>query len=340
VSSSRAAEPLTLVHKEPLSVSVVIPVYRGMETLPSLVDELEALTTPQSTPAGRRYRVAEVVLVWDHGPDRSDALMAELASTRPWLRPVWLSRNYGQHPATVAGISASRAEWVVTMDEDGQHDPRDIARLIDTAFASRSTLVYALPSNKPPHSWLRNVASSLTKGIVLRWLSGGSSFRFHSFRLINGEHARAVAAFCGPGVYLDVALGWVVSRVSSCPIAMRDEGRASTNYDVRRLSSHFWRLVISSGNRPLRIVSVAGVLTAVIGLFFAVFLAANRLAGGVDVEGWTSVIVTILIIGGLVLTALGVIAEYVGLAAGMSMGKPLFIAISQPSPFLDDDRPE
>jgi hypothetical protein len=118
---------------------------------------------------------------------------------------------------------------------------------------------------------------------------------------------------------------------------MRDEGRASSNYDVRRLSSHFWRLVISSGNRPLRIVSVAGVLTAVLGLFFAIFLAAHRLTGGTEVEGWTSVIVTTLIIGGLVLTALGVIAEYVGLAAGMSMGKPLFIAISRPSPFPCDE---
>jgi glycosyltransferase involved in cell wall biosynthesis len=337
VSAAPSDESAALVDEEPLSVSVVIPVYSGSETLPALVDELEALTTSQLTPAGRSFQVAEVILVWDHGPDHSDQVIAALAASRPWLRAVWLSRNFGQHPATVAGISASRGEWVVTMDEDGQHDPRDIARLLDVAFASRSTLVYAQPSNRPPHSWFRNTASRLTKGVILRWLSGGSAFRFHSFRLISGEHARAVAAFCGPGVYLDVALGWVVSGVKSCPIVMRDEGRASSGYNVRRLTSHFWRLVISSGNKPLRIVSVAGLLTAVLGVILATFFIVQRLTGDTEVEGWTSVIVTTLIIGGLLLTALGVIAEYVGLAAGMSMGKPLFIAISKPSPFPDDE---
>jgi glycosyltransferase involved in cell wall biosynthesis len=323
---------------EPISVSVVIPVYAGATTVPALIEELGALTTPRMTAGGTCFQVAEVILVWDHGPDHSDQVITELTERLPWVRAVWLSRNYGQHPATVAGISASRGDWVVTMDEDGQHDPADIARLIDTAFSARSSLVYAAPSNPPPHSFLRNIASSMTKGVVLRWLSGGESTPFHSFRLIHGEHARAVAAFCGPGVYLDVALGWVVGGATSCPVAMRDEGRAASSYNVRRLSSHFWRLVISSGNRPLRIVSGAGLLTAVLGIVLALVLAVQRLAGDTVPQGWTSVIVAVLIIGGLVLTSLGVIAEYVGLAAGMSMGKPLFVAISRPSPFSEDVR--
>jgi hypothetical protein len=222
------------------------------------------------------------------------------------------------------------------MDEDGQHDPAAIAELIDSALSARATLVYAEPSNLPPHSRFRNVASKLAKGVVLRWLSGGTAVPFHSFRLIHGEHARAMAAFCGRGVYLDVALGWVVGTTASCLVTMRNEGRPSTNYNLRRLSSHFWRLVISSGNRPLRIVSVAGLVTAVMGVLLALVLATQRLTGSVDVQGWTSVIVAVLIIGGLMLTSLGVIAEYVGLAAGMSMGKPLFVVTSRPSPFPED----
>lgn len=311
-----------------LDISVVIPVYRGANTLRAVVEELEPLTRPTTTPDGRVFRVQEVVTVWDNGPDESDRVIEELAGEHAWVRPVWLSRNFGQHPATVAGIAATRGEWVVTMDEDGQHDPADLAALVDTAFRERAALVYAAPTNLPPHSRFRNLASALTKGVVLRALTGPASVPFHSLRLIHGEHARAVAAYCGPGVYLDIALGWIIGAVATCPVRLRNEGRAAEGYSLRRLVSHFWRLVLSSGNRPLRLVSGLGVATATLGLIFAVVLTAGRLWGEIQVEGWTSLIVVVLLIGGLTLLALGVIAEYVGLAAGMSMGRPLYVATS------------
>ena len=315
---------------EPLDVSVVVPVYRGAVTLPELVAELRPLTVAGSTPGGTPFRVCEVVLVWDHGPDASDEVLQDLAQTYPWVSVVWLSRNFGQHPATIAGLSATRGDWVVTMDEDGQHDPADIPRLLDQALTTRSALVYARPSNKPPHSVLRNAASAVTKRVFLRGLSGQGAVPFHSFRLIHGEHARAVAAFCGPGVYLDVALGWVIGSVTSCPARMRTEGRPSTSYSPRRLLSHLWRLVLSSGNRPLRLVSLLGLLVAALGTVYSVVLVVQRITGETVVQGWTSAIVATLIIGGLNLLCLGVIAEYVGMAASMSMGKPVFVATSAP----------
>lgn len=313
-----------------IEVSIVIPVYRGAATLGDLMAEVDALTVPLSTPAGRQFRVSEAILVWDHGPDDSDVVMAALAEQYSWVRPVWLSRNFGQHPATVAGISSSRGDWVVTMDEDGQHDPLDIGLLLDAAMRDEASLVYAAPTNKPPHSRFRNAASALTKGVVLRALSGRSAVPFHSFRLIRGEHARAVAAYCGPGVYLDVALSWVIGDVTDCPVRMRDEGRASTSYNPRRLASHFWRLVVSSGNRPLRLVSAIGVGTSAVGLLYALVLVVRRLMGLTVVDGWTSAIVVTLIIGGMILLSLGVIAEYLGMAANMSMGKPLYVTTSAP----------
>lgn len=316
-----------------LQVSIVIPVYRGAGTIRGVVEEIAPLTTPTRTPGGRLVEVGEVVLVWDNGPDDSDAVLRDLAATYPWVRPVWLSRNFGQHPATVAGIAATRGEWVVTMDEDGQHDPADIGRLVDTAVTERAALVYAAPVNAPPHSAFRNLASGLTKGVVLRALTGSSAVPFHSFRLIHGEHARAVAAYCGPGVYLDIALGWVIGAVASSPVTLRTEGREAAGYSLRRLLSHFWRLVLSSGNRPLRLVSGLGVATATLGLIYAVVLVVQRATGVTEVEGWTSIIVVVLLVGGLTLLSLGVIAEYVGLAAGMSMGKPLYVATS--SAFVD-----
>lgn len=321
---------MTPVPTDVVEVSVVVPVYRGALTIPGLVEELAGHLSPRPTPDGLRYRVAEVVLVWDHGPDDSDAVLRRLDAEFDWVRVVWLSRNFGQHPATVAGMAASGSRWVVTMDEDGQHDPAEIPRMIDAAHRDRAQLVYGAPSNAPGHGRLRNAASRFTKNVALPALSGRSFTAFHSYRLIAGDAARAVAAYAGPGVYLDIALGWVISDVTTIPVVSRVEGRAAQNYNIRALLSHFWRLVISSGNRPLRVVSFLGVLCAVGGLLYAVGLVIARLAGATEVEGWTSTIVALLVIGGLILISLGVIAEYVGLAASMSMGKPGFVVLGDP----------
>ena len=90
-----------------VSVSVVIPVYRGEQTLPGLIAELEAYTHEHITPAGRRFRIEEVLLVWDRGPGRSDETLRGLANQYSWVKPVWLSRNFGQHAATLAGMTSS-----------------------------------------------------------------------------------------------------------------------------------------------------------------------------------------------------------------------------------------
>lgn len=314
----------------PLKVSVVVPVYRGAETIAGVTKAISVLRAPTRTPMGRLFQVAELVLAWDHGPDASDEVLLEISAANPWVRVIWLSRNFGQHAATVAGMAATGGDWIVTMDEDGQHDPVHIGTLLDAAYADRSQLVYAAPSNKPPHSAIRNVGSTLAKSFFLRILSGRSVVPFHSYRLIAGDAGRAVAAYSGPGVYLDVALSWVISDVSTVRVPMRPEGRPAQSYGLRALLSHFWRLVLSSGNRPLRIVSAAGVLCSVGGLAYAVWLVVGRMRGHPEVSGWTSLMVATLLIGGLILIALGIIAEYVGLAATMSMGKPSYVALDAP----------
>ena len=96
------------------------------------------------------------------------------------------------------------------------------------------------------------------KVVVERLTKGAQASDFNSYRLILGEVARSVAAYAGPGIYLDVAISWVARRSVTCPMPMRDEGARPSGYDARRLLSHFWRLVLSSGTRPLRWVSALG----------------------------------------------------------------------------------
>ena len=173
------------------SVSVVIPVYSGAVTLPGVVKELKQLRSTQETPDGREFRVDEVLLVWDRGIRGSEEVVRELAARDEWIRPVWLSSNFGQHPATLAGMTSSGGDWIVTMDEDGQHDPAYIGDLLDKAYRDRTQLVYASPMNRPPHGVLRNAASWLTKWLFVHILVSSDGPRaFNSYRLILGEAGR------------------------------------------------------------------------------------------------------------------------------------------------------
>ena len=306
-------------------ISVVIPVYSGRATLPAVVAELATYTSEFRTEDGHLARVSELFLVHDHGPDGSDQTIRELVREFEFVRPVWLSRNFGQHAATLAGMSSSGGDWVVTMDEDGQHDPAYLGALLDRAMAEQAAVVYARPTNKPPHGPLRNAASKGAKRLVEQLTGNRNANLYHSYRLVLGDVARGLAAYAGAGVYLDVALGWVAGGVTTCPMPMREEGDRPSGYRLRSLMSHFWRLVLTSGTRLLRVVSLIGAGFAALGVVAAVVLVLSRLFGGILVPGWTSVMVSVIVGTGAVLFSLGIVAEYLGVAVNMAMGKPLYL---------------
>jgi undecaprenyl-phosphate 4-deoxy-4-formamido-L-arabinose transferase len=314
----------------PHLISVVVPVYAGERTLPGLVAELLPMTAGFVTADGHDARVSEIVLVHDHGPDGSAQVIRKLAATHDVVRPVWLSRNFGQHAATLAGMASSGGDWIATIDEDGQHDPADIPRMLDRAMAQQAGVVYARPVNGRQHGPLRNLASTGSKRLVDLLVSGGNAGDYHSYRLMLGEVGRGVAAYAGAGVYLDVALGWVAGRAVTCPVTLRAEGTRPSGYRLRSLLSHFWRLVLTSGTRLLRVVAAVGALFALLGLLFAVFLVGNKLLGGDIQPGWTSVMVVVLVCTGAILLALGIVAEYLGVAVNMAMGKPLYLISADP----------
>lgn len=312
------------------TVSVVIPVYQGEITLKPLIEEIRALTIAHLTPDRHSFVVSEVILVYDNGPDQSPRVMRELADANQFVRCVWLSRNFGQHAATLAGMASAGSDWIVTLDEDGQHNPEDIAVLLDTAMREQATLVYADPTNPAPHGALRNGASRSAKWLLAKLAGVSQAVDFQSFRLVLGNVGRSVAAYSGSGVYLDIALSWVAGKIVTAPIELRDEGDRRSGYSPRRLFGHFLRMVLSSGTRVLRLVSFLGLVFAVFGILLAIVVFIERLAGGIAIEGWASTIVILLLSAGAILFSLGIIAEYIGINVNMAMGKPPYLVVSDP----------
>ncbi len=315
----------------PHRVSVVIPVYQGEKTLTALLSEIVPFTQATVSKAGHHFMITEIVLVHDCGPDYSGKTIQVLADTYPFVKPVWLTRNYGQHPATIAGMASSTGDWVVTMDEDGQQNPATIGLLLDTAIQEGAQLVYAQPVNPPPHGWVRNTLSVAAKRIATLLLGNAKIGYFNSFRIIDGEIARSLAAYCGSGVFLDIALFWITSRVSRCPVKLRGEMDRPSGYSFIRLLQHFWQLMLTSGTRPLRLITLMGFDSLILAILITIYALYVKFWLVVPVQGWASIVIVVAFFSGCILMSLGVIAEYMAVTMSIVMGKPLYVVASRPA---------
>lgn len=313
------------------SISVVIPVYKGEATLRPVVDELLAQRTIKNLELGIESFISEIILVHDCGPDDSASTIRALVAQYECVQAVWLSRNFGQHAATLAGIAASTGDWIVTMDEDGQHDPRSIGAMLASALDRRLHVVYALGSNRPPHSFVRNLASRTIKVRLIQLITGGEVTNFSSYRLILGSLGRTLAAYASSNVFLDVAISWISQSIGFTSTELRRELRTESGYSTKKLVVHFGRLLLSAGTRPLRLGSLLGFTSFLAGLVCAVVIVALRATQGVAITGWASLMTLFLILGGITQLLLGLVAEYLGIVVRSSLGRPVYVATDDPS---------
>lgn len=312
-----------------VSVTVVVPVYLGEETLEHLVDRILPITHSTESPNGHRFVVEEIVLVHDCGPDNSEKTIRLIAQHNSLIKPVWLSKNFGQHPATLAGMASSRCDWIVTLDEDLQHNPLEIGNLLDCAFDTDADVVYGIDRSIRNHGALRSRASRLAKTITSKMIGNNSPRSYSSFRLIRGNIARGISAYVGEGVYLDVALTWITAAISNCDVTNSKELRNRSGYTYKKLLSHFLRLILSNGTKPLRLVTISGMVISIAGISYAAYISISVVFLESVPEGWTSLLASILIIGGLILASLGVIAEYLGFVVRSAFGKPNYFVLQE-----------
>lgn len=320
---------LMAIEAQPHQISAVIPVYRVAEQLVGLLDELDELSAPRFTPKRRPYVVSETVVVFDGESVESAQALRSLLEGRKRVRAVWLSRNFGQHPATLAGMSASSGEWIVTLDEDGQFPASEIASLLDHALDAKSPVVYGQPSTSSPHPLWRRAGSWFARSLF-RLLVGRKDWaRFSSFRLILGEVGRGVSAYCTNETYLDVALTWVSPRSSSIEVRYEVEPSAS-GYRLSGLLGHLVRMLLSMGTRPMRIFAAIGAGAAFMGFLLSLLLVYRRLVMGFPV-GFASTLSVLLLLSGVILLSLAVLSEYVGLIVKSATGRPLYVAVADPT---------
>jgi len=132
-------------------------------------------------------------------------------------------------------------------------------------------------------------------------------------------------------VYLDIALFWITGRIGHCEVRLRKEIERPSGYSYLKLLAHFWRLLLTTGTRPLRFITVMGLSSMAVAALLASYALYAKFSSQVPVQGWTSLVIVVAFFSGCILTALGVIAEYLAVTTGILMGKPLYVVSTKPT---------
>lgn len=316
-----------------LYFSIVVPVYSGEAYLHKLINEIEALADRFSA-EGWPIQLGEVIFVLDQAKDNSGRVLESLAESRPWMVLLTLSKNFGQHPATVAGILHSSGDWVITMDEDMQHPPNKIPEMLSAAVNAGADLAYGKSENPVHKSFLKDSISQSFKKLVSVLAGNKNLNKISSFRLIRGSVARAASSICGHDTYFDVALQWFTDAVVTVPMKLQDQRHikeGKSGYRFRSLLSHARRLLFSSHLKILRVGTLLGFFVVLLSLCssFLLLLIKTVYPESIQVQGWTSLMLSQTFLGGMMLLLLGIVLEYLSILVLRAHGKPLFFIVDR-----------
>jgi glycosyltransferase involved in cell wall biosynthesis len=303
-----------------LSISVVIPCYRSARTLPALVTRLDAVM-PGLTSA------YEVILVVDDSTVETWSTACELARDHASVRAIRMARNYGQHSAVMAGVRAATHDVIITMDDDLQHLPEEVPKLV-AALTEDLDLVYGVAATEE-HSAVRSLASRTVKSGISRLLGVKNARDLSAFRIFRSFMRSGFDSITGPDISVDVALSWVTTRVTSIEVHMADRTEGRSGYSVRSLTRHAINMILGYSTAPLRFVTYLGLCVGVGG--FAVFIRLIWLyfEGNTTVAGFTTIASLVAIFASAQMIAIGVLGEYVGRIHTNGMGRPTYIVRQQ-----------
>lgn len=287
-------------------LSIIIPVYGSELILEELVSQVHKVLCELDN-IKENY---EIIFVCDNSPDGSWRVIQTLREKRPQVRGILLRMNAGQHNALMAGLSKARGEIIITMDDDLQHSPADIPKLL-LKIEQGFDVVYAHFSSRNHPLW--KVAGSRLNNLVAGYLLQKPNNQYLSpFRAMRYAICKDLLLYKGPYVYVDGLILSVTQNISSVVVRHQDRYAGKSGYGLRKLVSLWLKMATSSSIVPLRLTSIVGFIFSLIGFLLAILFIIQKLTLNTMPTGWSSLIVTMLIIGGVQLLALGMLGEYLG----------------------------
>ena len=303
-----------------LDYSLVIPVYKSEKSLNELFERLTKIMETVS-------KGFEIIFVEDCGGDGSWGIIEKLCRLDSRVRGIQLSRNFGQHNALLCGIRAAMGSTIITIDDDLQHPPEEIPKLLQK-LSEGFDVVYGAPQIEQ-HGFFRDMASQITK-MVLRGAMGVKTARnVSAFRAFRAHLITAFDNYHGSFVSIDVLLTWGTKRFAAIPVAHHSRRIGKSNYTLLRLITHAFNMMTGFSILPLQLASLIGFLFTLFGFIVLAYVLLVYFLSGTRVQGFAFLASIIAIFSGAQLFALGIIGEYLARIHFRIMEKPPYVILSR-----------
>ena len=300
-------------------ISVVVPVYQCAGCLTELNSRL--ITTLEKITS--QY---EIIYVDDRAKDNAWKIIAELAQNNERIKGIKLSRNFGQHIAITAGLEKSQGDWVVVLDCDLQDPPEEIIRLYENAMTGFD-IVYTKRIRKK-HSLYRRILSSMYFKLMTKISDQFFNPELGSFTIISRKVVTSFLKFKDNDRHYLFILYWLGYNYSFIDYEHTERFCGKSSYNIKSLIKHAIKGVLFQTSAPLKLIASLGFVISLIGFYFAIYIMYRYCFYDV-MPGWSSSAVLISLIGGAIMSSLGIVGLYIARIFEQVKNRPLYIAESE-----------
>lgn len=297
-------------------LSIVIPVYKAESCLDELYVRLRAAIEPISPDF-------EIILVEDCGGDRSWDMIAALAKRDPRVRGIQFSRNFGQHYGITAGLDHAMGDWVVVMDCDLQDRPEEIPRLY--ARAQEGFEIVLARRGKREHPLVKRLMSRAFYKLFSYLADMEYDGQVGNFRIVSKKVVEYFRQMREQLRFFGGLVNWMGFPTTSIDVQHAERFEGGSTYTLRKLWKLASETIIAYSDKPLRLSIRFGFLISSLSFFYGMYIIYHALRYGSPITGWSSLIVSLYFLGGIVISILGVIGIYLGKAFDEAKRRPLYI---------------
>jgi glycosyltransferase involved in cell wall biosynthesis len=304
-----------------MGLSIVIPAYNEAEGLTEVHARIAAMAADLKA---RRGLNCEVVYVDDGSRDTTLAVAKGLPAAGMDIQIVSLSRNFGKEAALLAGLDHARYGAVLFMDGDGQHPPALAERLVSHWLDDGYDVVYTAKANRGGESWLRRLGVRIFYD-TLNW---GARHKIPEdagdFRLLSPRAATALRQMPERNRFFKGLSTWIGFRQVRVDYEPADREHGVTSWNVWSLVGLSIEGLTSFSVAPLRVASLLGALIAASALLFGFWIFLETVLFGEDVPGYPSLVIGMMVLGGVQLMMIGILGEYIGKLLSEIKGRPVY----------------
>lgn len=297
-------------------ISFVSPVYRAEKILDKLVEEINKVMLKLDV----SY---EIILVDDRSPDNSWKVIQEIAKNQNHVKGYRLSKNFGQHPTIMAGLSQAKGEWIVVMDCDLQDHPSEVEKLYNKAIEGYDVVFAKREVRKD--SFLKKLSSKMFSLVYGYLTDTNFDNSIANFGVYNKKVVKSVLDMQDYIKSFPLFVKWV--GYNSCAIEVthfeREEGKST--YTIKKLLKLAFDTIISFSNKPLKLFVKFGVLISFMAFLSGVYTIYKYLNGEIEVLGYSSLILSIWFLSGVLITIVGIVGIYIGKIFDQAKNRPSFI---------------